>query len=273
MSSEEIERILSDFRAWLGEWTAIPAPVDESPEVDLHTLIAQFTALRQEVNLQTKASRTTLEQNAEALTELRSALEQLQEQPEADDGLGPLLKSVVDVYDNLALALKQVIRQRDAIDEPLNTIIDGTKIPEVFGTNSTEPEASAKGNLKRGFWSRLFFEQVKEASGLNDPIKTMLKEAEARRVKMVGAAKLVRSSLDSLITGYGMSLARIDRVLEQNDMEPIAAVGETFDPELMEVVEVIGDSGFAAGQVVEEVRRGYIRSEVVFRFAQVKVAR
>jgi len=273
MSPDEIERILSDFRAWLGEVTTVPAPVGESPKVDLHTLIAQFTSLRQEVNLQTKASRTSLEQNAEALTELRSALEQLQEQPEADDGLGPLLKAVVDVYDNLALALKQVTRQRESIDEPLNTIINGTKIPEMLGAPPPEPDAQAKENVKRGFWSRLFFAQVREASGLNDPITTMLKEAEARRVKMVGAAKLVCSSLDSLITGYRMSLARIDRVLEQNDMEPIAAVGETFDPELMEVVEVIGESGQSAGQVVEEVRRGYIRGEVVFRFAQVKVAR
>ena len=39
-----------------------------SPEpVDLHTLVAQFTALRHEVNLQTKASRAAVEQTAEVL--------------------------------------------------------------------------------------------------------------------------------------------------------------------------------------------------------------
>lgn len=273
MSPDEIERILFDFRVWLGELTEIPTPVDKGPKVDLHTLLAQFTALRQEVNLQTKASRTSLEQNAEALEELRSALEQLQEQPEADDRLGPLLKAVVDVYDNLALALKQVIRQREAIDEPLNTIIDGTKVPEFLGKSAAEPDASAKENLKPGFWSRLFFAQVPIVSGQNATIAAMVKDLETRRDNTARAARLVISSLDSLITGYRMSLARIDRVLEQNDMEPIAAVGETFDPELMEVVEVVADSGLPTGQVVEEVRRGYIRGEVVFRFAQVKVAR
>src|SRR5262249_52779787 len=70
-----------------------------------------------------------------------------------------------------------------------------------------------------------------------------------------------------------MSLARVDRALEQFNLEPIATVGETFDPELMEVVEVVGDSGKPAGEVLEEVRRGYWRGEVVFRYAQVKVAR
>ena len=271
MSPEEIERILTDFRAWLGEFTTIPAPVAEAPKVDLHTLIAQFTALRQEVNLQTKASRTSVEQNEEALTELRSALEQLQEQPEADDGLGPLLKAVVDVYDNLALALKQVTRQREAIDEPLSEILESTNTPEPAASVAVEPAAKT---LSPRFWGRLFGAQVRRLSAEDgSPTATAWKGATSRRERLAGATNLVRASLESLLTGYRMSLARIDRVLEQFDMEPIAAEGEAFDPELMEVVEVVGDSGSPAGQVVEEVRRGYIRDEVVFRFAQVKVAR
>ncbi|MSR54242.1 MAG: nucleotide exchange factor GrpE [Gemmataceae bacterium] len=268
MSTEEIERILSDFRAWLGDLTAIPAPVADSPKVDLYTLIAQFTALRQEVNLQTKASRTSLKQNAEALTELRSALEQLQEQPE-DDGLGPLLKAVVDVYDNLTLALKQVTKQRAAIERPLAELVDGTKNPELEKLLPPLPDAKPA----RGIWARLFSAQARANIGLDKGVVKMMKVLNERTERTEKAASLVRSSLDSLITGYRMSLARIDRVLEQSDMEPIAAVGETFDPELMEVVEVVGESGSPAGQVVEEVRRGYIRGEVVFRFAQVKVAR
>jgi molecular chaperone GrpE (heat shock protein) len=40
----------------------------------------------------------------------------------------------------------------------------------------------------------------------------------------------------------------------------------------MEVVEVVPDGG-RAGQVVEEVRRGYLWRGRVFRYAQVKVAR
>ena len=90
---------------------------------------------------------------------------------------------------------------------------------------------------------------------------------------MAEAANLIRSSFDGLIAGYRMSLARVDRVLEQFNMETIPTEDETFDPELMEVVEVVGDSGLPAGQVVEEVRRGYVRGEIVFRYAQVKVAR
>jgi molecular chaperone GrpE (heat shock protein) len=101
----------------------------------------------------------------------------------------------------------------------------------------------------------------------------MLKEVEARHQRVVEAAKLVRSSFDGLIAGYRMSLARVDRAIEQAGLEVIATTGEKFDPELMEAVEVLGDTGRPAGEVIEEVRRGYLRGDVVFRYAQVKVAR
>src|SRR5262245_59574319 len=134
LSGDAIERILSDFRAWLVELSEVPSPSAEPPAIDLHTLVAQFTALRHEINLQTRASRSTLEQNGEALTQLRSAVEQLQEQPDADDELDPLLKAVVDVYDNLALALRQVERQRDAIESPLR---DLTESPSLAASNAS----------------------------------------------------------------------------------------------------------------------------------------
>jgi molecular chaperone GrpE len=246
LTPEAIERVLADFRGWLTELTSLPAPIDEPPTVDLHTLVGQLTALRHEINLQTKACRSTLEQNGETLAELRSAVEQLQEQPK-DDGLDPLLKSVVDVYDNLALALRQVERQREAIEEPLKELRE-----------SPTPSALPR----KSFWSSIF--------GASTPLSA---NEEARLDRVANSVNVVRASFDSLIAGYRMSLARVDRILEQSDLEVISTTSQDFDPELMEVVEVVGNSGRPAGEVVEEVRRGYMRGEVVFRYAQVKVAR
>jgi molecular chaperone GrpE len=264
MTPEAIDRILADFRAWLGDLAALPPPAEPPPAVDLHTLVGQFTALRHEVNLQTRSARTSIEQSGEAIGELREALEELRERPVSEDALDALLKVVTDVYDNLALALRQVEKQRETIEEPLADLSEGTKLPDLL--------AGMESDVRPGFWGRL--RGASATRPLRNPaIDTILKEAEARRQRTAEAAKLIRSSLDGLITGYRMSLARVDRVLEQYELQPIATVGETFDPELMEVVEVVGGSGRAAGEVLEEVRRGYMRGDVVFRYAQVRVAR
>jgi molecular chaperone GrpE len=79
--------------------------------------------------------------------------------------------------------------------------------------------------------------------------------------------------MDSIITGYRMSLQRLDRALRDVGLEPIPCVGEPFDPEQMEVVAAVADSGRPAGEVIEEVRRGYRWRGRVFRYAQVSVAK
>jgi len=70
-----------------------------------------------------------------------------------------------------------------------------------------------------------------------------------------------------------MSVQRVERALRQQGLEPIPAVGEPFDPERMEVVEAATGTGRPSGEVLEEVRRGYLWNGRVFRYAQVRVAR
>src|SRR5712692_2835394 len=111
----EIDAVLSDFRTWLMQLPTSPAdPADLLREtVDLHTLVAQFTSLRQEVNLQTRAVRTQQEQSAEtlkryseAMTALESATEQVTDaqQREAQEAVKPLLKGMIEVADAQILA-------------------------------------------------------------------------------------------------------------------------------------------------------------------------
>ncbi|HKA06543.1 MAG TPA: nucleotide exchange factor GrpE [Gemmataceae bacterium] len=239
LTPEAIDRILGDLRTWLTELAASPVPADEPPVVDLHSLVAQFTALRHEVNLQTKAARSSLEQTGAALDRLGEAVENLENNSPADDELKPLFKAVVDVYDNLAIALRQVMRQRESLEKPLAEL-------------AVEP----RPRRTRGW--RLFRATPDE----ND-----------QRQRAADAAKLVRSSLDGLIVGYRMSLSRVDRVLAQFELATIPVEGRQFDPEMMEAVEIAGDTDRPAGEVIEEIRRGYLWRGVLFRFAQVKVAR
>lgn len=105
-----IESALADFRAWLTALTEpppAPPPADEEP-VDLATVVAAFTALRHEVNLQTKATRGLIEQVSQRLESPGAD----DPRPATDDAATPLLKTLVDVYDALALAAREVEKPR-----------------------------------------------------------------------------------------------------------------------------------------------------------------
>jgi molecular chaperone GrpE len=70
-----------------------------------------------------------------------------------------------------------------------------------------------------------------------------------------------------------MSLQRIDRAIAQQGLEVIACVGEPFDPETMEVAEVVREEGRTSTEVLQEIRRGYRWRGRLFRYAQVRVAK
>src|SRR5437016_3436424 len=116
LTAETIDRILADFRNWLEEIVSseqvAAAPAAEWEPVGLHALVSQFTALRHEVNLQTKAARAQQEQAARSLEAVERAVESLCETESAGDraaedavadALRPLLKSLLDVTDMMTL--------------------------------------------------------------------------------------------------------------------------------------------------------------------------
>lgn len=233
--------MLADFRAWLTDLAAgtvaAPTELPEDP-VDLHTLLGQFTALRHEVNLQTKAVRAQQEQNAETLRQFGavvSTLEAKADTPPDDAALRPLLKTLVDVADALGLACQEVER----VDQAARTALTERRPADA-------PPAS--------LWSRWF--------GGSTP--TPQPDQSAARVEQL---------LASVLSGYRMSRQRLERSLQQHGLEPIPCVGVPFDPERMEVVEAVADSNHPAGTVVAVVRPGYLLHNKVFRYAQVRVAR
>lgn len=251
--------VLADFRDWL---TALSGARDEEasgacqrPEdaIDLHALLGQFVAVRQEVNLQTRAVRAQQEQNTETLRQLSAALDALRQsqargeqirQQDLDEALRPLLKTLIDVYDALALAGREMQRVRETM------------------LSSLEPPAAPAPAVSASFWARLF------GSSKPQPPTPPEHGGLARE-----SSERVRQLLGSLVTGYTMSVQRVERALRQHGLEAIPTVGERFDPERMEVVEAVAGSGRPSGEVLDEVRRGYLWNGRVFRYAQVRVAK
>lgn len=69
--------------------------------------------------------------------------------------------------------------------------------------------------------------------------------------------------------GMSMNLQRLDEILIRRDVRPIEAVGQPFDPLVMNAVDIVEDSSLPANQVVSEIRTGYMRGDVVLRTAAV----
>ena len=67
--------------------------------------------------------------------------------------------------------------------------------------------------------------------------------------------------------------ADLERALEQHGLERVSCVGEPFDPETMEVAEVVRDPERTITEVIGELRPGYRWRGKLLRYAQVRVAR
>jgi len=294
-----VERLLGDFRAWLTEQpleAAAALAAGPPPEpVDLATLTAQFTALRHEVNLQTRAARTQQEQAAQGLEALRQALAAVTQEEERrtaaeaerrDELLRPLLKTLVDARDALALAQRQVAKMHDALvtlPPPTAPTLDCPPLPA--------PAPPFLGAAPRSFWTRWFGggAAVSDPAPLNAWALQLQQQtaeavcaacqqaadvhAEASADRLAAAEIPLRQSVESILTGYAMSLQRLDRALAEQGLEAIDCVGQTFDPESMEVVEVVHEAERAATEVLDIVRPGYEWRGKLFRAAQVRVAR
>jgi molecular chaperone GrpE len=292
VSPADLEASLDGFRAWWREAAArgqlAEPPAPEAEPIDLHTLLAQFTALRHEVHLQTRAARAQQEQGAQALGELSDALELLREQARAapapldgavdtEEAIRPLLKTLVETYDALALAEREVKRVQELVEAEAR---EPAASPAPISQPEPEPVALAEPPAAPSLGRLVGIDRL--ARWLHDVLSALARKlAEGRPTPSVAVppapvpstTERVRQLLGSVAAGYTMSLQRVERALRQHGLEPIDTVGQPFDPERMEVLEVVPDSGRPSGEVVGEVRRGYLRHGRVFRYAQVRVAR
>lgn len=237
LSPQSIDAILADFRCWLEEFGTEPLEPTESSDLEL--IISQFTALRHEVNLQTRASRAIAERAEKSL-----------------DAPSPLIKIMLDLIDALSASLKQM-----------------RKIPSVLGPLVTDLETHAVAmpdRPKSGWLARLLGMTGAADAAWQEWHDAVQKCESRRREQLVSATRKLEELAVSAADGYAISLRRIEAALPQFGLVPIETVGLLFDPQTMEVVE-LGGSG-PSGTVTEEIRRGYLCNGIVVRYAQVRVA-
>jgi molecular chaperone GrpE len=251
----EDEQILDRFREWLAETRQEMASGDAEsraparpPAVGIDRLVGEFTALRQEVKLQTRSARGLEERLEAAIGPLVEASGLLR-----DAASRPAASSRTEHDKTFALALAELDEALDRGYEQWNKAV-----PVLAG----ETAARACVRLEQihaalPWWRRAislaYHKRVCEA--IADEEATAQKERQAL--------------LTAVLSGYRLIQQRLARAMSKAGVLRIPARGRAVDLEVMVVVEVVpGDA--PPGHVIDEVRRGYTWQGQVLRPAEVR---
>ncbi len=222
-----------------------------------------------------------MQQLSQALDDLRRQRDQAEQarSQSADERLRPVLNTLVELHDALSLANREVARAQCSIQPLLEKVVEVLE-PDEKDTEGQIFLPDQIGPVKLPWLAGLFGIKPINNNGLRAEIARLRDRREHDRLKNKSrqdqakhAAQSASLSLTALVTGYTMGLQRIERALKQHGLSVIPTVGQVFDPERMEALEAVAGSGRTSGEVIDEIRRGYLWNGRVFRFAQVRVAK
>ena len=151
--------------------------------------------------------------------------------------------------------------------------------PEVSAPSETEKLKSERDALldrlarlqaefdnahKRAVREQQDFREFAAADVIRNILPTM--DSFERALKVGGDSGDFRS-------GVELIYRQLQDALQKAGVQPIAAVGQAFDPRLHEAIEMVDTTTVPDHQVMEEFQRGYKYKERMLRPAMVKVAR
>ena len=255
MAPLDQETLLNRFRSWLrdaNESTEIddePNPTDDDNKgIGLYRLVEEFTALRQEIKLQTKGTRGLQEQAEALLPALRQAMEHFRSvEPREAQAVWSAGKTMAEALADLDEAL---VRGRAQIEKSRRQLVDEPSAKLI--------EALDARHASQGWFARRRTQSYHQA---------------ARELILQHGPESNRPFFDALLEGYGLIQSRLARVMNAEQIQRIETVGRPVDPERMTVIEIVDDSGRPPGSVVDETRSGYTWRGRVLRYAEVRAAR
>ncbi|NBC13804.1 MAG: nucleotide exchange factor GrpE [Gammaproteobacteria bacterium] len=108
---------------------------------------------------------------------------------------------------------------------------------------------------------------------LRDRMQAGHAQAERFRPGWLGRRRRAPQVIAALAEGMAMSLRRLDEILARSGAQPLAAVGRHFDPQRMHAAELTRDAARPTGEVVAELRPGWLLHGELLRAAEVVVNR
>ncbi len=224
-----------------------PPPKDEAPQFGAVDIVEAFTAMRHEWRGQTKESRALTEQIQAAVSNIQALETKLLS---CVDDARAANSSSGDAAEARPLALLIV-----ETDHQLTRAVAAITQWETSRRLRAETDAKAA--------DRYFGAMNGLARWLARPLLTFIAEQ--------------REAQDSpgenpAVDGLNLVLARLRRVMREQGIERLEAIGREFDANTMHAIGTVATADFPSGHVAEQLSPAYCWQGCVLRFADVRVA-
>ena len=186
--------------------------------------------------------------------------------------------------------------QNQTVESLENEATNGTSHESLPPADAQELAQEAEGGVSRQEYERV----TKERDALLDRLARLQAEFENARKRTAreqaeyreyAAADVVKNFLpvidnfnlalrsqkteitdSALRSGIELIRKQLEDVLTRVGVQPIPALGQTFDPRVHEAIEMVESSEHADHEVIEELQRGYKLKDRMLRPAMVRVA-
>jgi len=172
-------------------------------------------------------------------------------------------KDQIEEQDKNLTRADETIKENEKLEELANALEEEKKRSEDYLNRLKYMQADFE-NLKKRLDRQL--EEVRkycnerlvlELLGIADELEVAIQEGKQTE------------SIAIFLQGVEMTMKKLKRVLEKEEVSPIECVGQAFDPSKHEVIAKVEND--EEGKIIEEIRKGYIMNGKVIRPSVVKI--
>jgi molecular chaperone GrpE len=194
----------------------------------------------------------------------------------ADDGAGSqsdapapdlftLLAELTALKGEVKIESRQV---KTALDE-FRALFDTLRESQARLTDEQERRCEQQRSAERQGWRALLLDLL----DLRDRLQVGQQQAERHRPGWLARRGRTARRLVALSEGMALSLRRLDDALARRDLRPLPALGQPFDPRTMNAAQITRNPAHPNGEVIEELRPGWLLGADLLRPAEVVVNR
>lgn len=235
-----------------GVSTAAVEPMVVEESVGVPELVAEFSALRQMVRLQTRGGRQLHD-------DVTQTLESLNESAKRFDVACQLMQNVArtDRMSSTGGSRESTLKSLCEFDEALDRA--RSEFERVRGIAAERIRITAYKQVDDAFATLSFWRRFAAGS-----LRTRILDG----LKSTGDSNLWQG----VATGFDLVAQRLKKSLQNERIEAMICIGKPVDPDAMVVIEAENDPS-PAGTVLAEIRRGYLLDGKPLRLAEVKASK